>query len=108
MRSNQKGTIAAISECDPPRFGNRSDRFNDEANLNAFDQCLAKYQARVSESDKHNSHRVTVREWQSRPWRQKVAHKPAEPTPLATLSNSAALEHLHNKHDKCDDQEQVN
>ena len=53
-------------------FDNRSFRLNDEANLNAIDTNFAEQQARVFETDKAASRRVTFREWQRRPWHEKV------------------------------------
>ena len=58
-------------------FDNRSFRLNDEANLNAFDRELAAEQAGVFETDKQSSNRVTMHEWQLRPWREKAVEKVA-------------------------------
>jgi cardiolipin synthase len=58
-------------------FDNRSFRLNDEANLNAFDRELAAQQAGVFETDKQSSNRVTMQEWQLRPWREKAVEKVA-------------------------------
>jgi cardiolipin synthase len=52
-------------------FDNRSFRLNDEANLNAMDADFAEQQARVFETDKAASRRVTLEEWKSRPWYEK-------------------------------------
>ena len=58
-------------------FDNRSFRLNDEANLNAIDREFADEQAGVFETDKQASHRVTMHEWQRRPWREKAVEKVA-------------------------------
>jgi cardiolipin synthase len=58
-------------------FDNRSFRLNVEANLNAFDRELAAEQAGVFETDKQSSNRITMREWQLRPWREKAVEKVA-------------------------------
>ena len=56
-------------------FDNRSFRLNDEANLNAIDPDFADEQARVFETDKKRSRRVTLREWQQRPRYEKVIER---------------------------------
>ena len=56
-------------------FDNRSFRLNDEANLNAFDRELAAEQAGVFETDKKSSNRVTMHEWQLRPWPRRLLRK---------------------------------
>ena len=53
-------------------FDNRSFRLNDEANLNVLDANFAEQQARVFETDKAASRRVTFGEWQRRPWHEKA------------------------------------
>jgi len=53
-------------------FDNRSFRLNAEANLNVFDGELARSQTAVFEADKQKSRRVTLEEWEHRPWREKL------------------------------------
>jgi cardiolipin synthase len=53
-------------------FDNRSFRLNDEANLNVLDKKFAAQQAEIFEQDKQHSRRVTLAEWQRRPWPEKV------------------------------------
>ena len=53
-------------------FDARSFRLNDEANLNAFDTDLASEQARVFDADKRLCKQVSLRQWQTRPWREKA------------------------------------
>jgi cardiolipin synthase len=56
-------------------FDNRSFRLNDEANLNAIDNKFAAEQASVFERDKQVSNRITLSDWQRRPWSEKVTEK---------------------------------
>ncbi|MDZ4656895.1 MAG: phospholipase D-like domain-containing protein [Bythopirellula sp.] len=53
-------------------FDNRSFRLNDEANLNVMDRKFAEEQAIIFEQDKHVSRQVTYKEWQKRPWPEKI------------------------------------
>jgi cardiolipin synthase A/B len=53
-------------------FDNRSFRLNDESNLNVYDEAFARAQTAIIEQDLRRSRRVTLEEWQSRPWREKV------------------------------------
>ncbi|MBX3436089.1 MAG: hypothetical protein KF861_01265, partial [Planctomycetaceae bacterium] len=53
-------------------FDNRSFRLNDEANLNVIDRDFAAEQAQAFDRDKQSAHRVTLREWQQRPQREKL------------------------------------
>jgi cardiolipin synthase len=53
-------------------FDNRSFRLNDEANLNVVDADLAAEQARAFENDKRQSQRITLEDWQRRPWHEKT------------------------------------
>jgi cardiolipin synthase len=53
-------------------FDNRSFAVNDEANLNVFDAQFAKRQAQIFEQDLARSRRITLNEWQQRPWREKL------------------------------------
>ena len=56
-------------------FDARSFRLNDEANLNAFDTDLASEQARVFDADKRLCKQVSLRQWQTRPWREKALER---------------------------------
>jgi cardiolipin synthase len=53
-------------------FDPRSFRLNDEANLNVYDAGFAQAQTRVFERDIAQSRRVTLAQWQARPWREKL------------------------------------
>ena len=53
-------------------FDNRSFRLNDEANLNVYDPDFAREQAQVFDHDKTRARRVTLEEWQNRPWTEKL------------------------------------
>ena len=53
-------------------FDNRSFRLNDEANLNVFDAAFAQRQSAVFSDDLKRSRRITLEEWESRPWREKL------------------------------------
>lgn len=52
-------------------FDSRSFSVNDEANLNIHDAGFARDQAATFERDLRESHRVTLTEWESRPWNDK-------------------------------------
>jgi len=52
-------------------FDVRSFRLNDEANLNVYDSTFAAAQIQVFESDLRNARRVTLEQWQNRPWHEK-------------------------------------
>ena len=53
-------------------FDNRSFRLNDEANLNVYDAAFAGEQTATFEADLALARRVTLAEWQSRPWHEKA------------------------------------
>ena len=53
-------------------FDNRSFRLNDEANLNVLDPDFARGQVEMFERDKARSRRITLQEWQNRPWTEKL------------------------------------
>lgn len=53
-------------------FDSRSFRLNDEANLNVFDADFAREQTAIFEQDKAKSRRVSLAEWQSRPWSERL------------------------------------
>ena len=53
-------------------FDPRSFRLNDEANLNVYDRAFAAAQERVFEQDVARSKRVTLADWEGRPWHEKL------------------------------------
>lgn len=53
-------------------FDTRSFSTNDEANLNILDAAFAAAQRRIFEADLRRARRVTLEEWEGRPWTQKV------------------------------------
>ena len=53
-------------------FDNRSFRLNDEANLNILDEGFAASQVQQFEEDKQRSKQLTLADWRSRPWRERV------------------------------------
>lgn len=58
-------------------FDNRSFRLNDEANLNIYDGQFAREQVKQFETDKEQSRRVTLEEWQNRPRWEKFSDRAA-------------------------------
>ncbi len=53
-------------------FDDRSFRLNDEANLNIYDAGFAKGQVEIFAADLAKSRRITLAEWQARPWHDKL------------------------------------
>ena len=53
-------------------FDTRSFTVNDEANLNVFDPQFAATQVRIFEQDLARSRRITLEEWQNRPWTERL------------------------------------
>ena len=53
-------------------FDPRSFELNDEANLNIFDGAFAREQNATFDKDVAQSKRISVEEWQARPWTSKV------------------------------------
>jgi cardiolipin synthase len=53
-------------------FDNRSFAINDEANLNVYDATFAQRQVAIFEQDLQRSRRITLQEWQRRPWLDKI------------------------------------
>ena len=53
-------------------FDARSFAINDEANLNVHDKAFARRQVAIFEDDLARSRRVTLQEWQGRPWSDKL------------------------------------
>lgn len=56
-------------------FDNRSFQINDEANLNIYDDAFAERAVQVFAADLEQARRVTLEEWQQRPWREKALDK---------------------------------
>lgn len=56
-------------------FDNRSFRLNDEANLNVLDRDFAARQVADFERDLKRSRRITLEEWQSRPWTERAMER---------------------------------
>ncbi len=55
---------------DPRSFG-----LNDEANLNVYDTAFARRQEEAFRQDLATSRRVTLAQWQARPWREKLVER---------------------------------
>jgi cardiolipin synthase len=53
-------------------FDNRSFRLNDEANLNVYDAEFAERTTQVFEQDLKHARRITLEQWQHRPWQEKL------------------------------------
>ena len=53
-------------------FDDRSFRLNDEANLNIYDAAFAAQQVQIFAADLAKSRRVTLAQWQARPWKDKA------------------------------------
>jgi cardiolipin synthase len=53
-------------------FDSRSFSVNDEANLNILDPDFAREQERIFAEDLKRARRITLEQWQSRPWTEKV------------------------------------
>ena len=53
-------------------FDNRSFRLNDEANLNVYDREFAQRQREIFDEDLKKSKRITLEQWQNRPWQEKL------------------------------------
>ena len=58
-------------------FDPRSFRLNDEANLNVYDRAFAARQEKVFQQDIARSRRVTLADWQNRPWHEKLMERAA-------------------------------
>jgi cardiolipin synthase len=53
-------------------FDSRSFSVNDEANLNVYDRDFAAVQERIFEEDLKRARRITLEEWENRPWTEKL------------------------------------
>jgi cardiolipin synthase len=58
-------------------FDNRSFRLNDEANLNVYDRAFAEEMTAIFEDDLKRSARMTLAEWQDRPFWERLMEKSA-------------------------------
>jgi cardiolipin synthase len=58
-------------------FDTRSFRLNDEANLNVYDRAFAATQVAVFERDLARTRRITLEEWNARPWHEKLVERAA-------------------------------
>jgi cardiolipin synthase len=58
-------------------FDNRSFSVNDEANLNVYDREFSRQQVRIFEEDLKRARRVTLEEWNERPWNEKLRENAA-------------------------------
>jgi cardiolipin synthase A/B len=56
-------------------FDNRSFAVNDEANLNVYDAAFAQRQSAVFDEDLKGSRRISLEEWENRPWREKLVER---------------------------------
>ena len=63
-------------------FDNRSFRLNDEANLNVLSREFGATQVQVFDQDWARARRITLAEWQARPWSERLLER------LATLLDS--------------------
>ncbi len=79
-----KGLVVdgAFSSVGSTNFDNRSFRLNDEANLNVLNREFGAIQQRVFDQDWALSRRITLGEWQARPWTERLLEQ------LASLLNS--------------------
>jgi cardiolipin synthase A/B len=53
-------------------FDSRSFKLNDEANLNIYDEAFARRQTEIFAGDLAKSKRITLEDWNARPWTEKV------------------------------------
>ena len=58
-------------------FDNRSFSLNDEANLNVYDAAFAARMTESFERDLAQSRRITLEQWQQRPWRERAMDRVA-------------------------------
>ncbi|WP_164104472.1 phospholipase D-like domain-containing protein [Candidatus Laterigemmans baculatus] len=56
-------------------FDERSFPLNDEANLNVYDPGVVQQQIAVFRSDRRESRRYTLEEWQNRSWKQRTVER---------------------------------
>ena len=79
-----KGLVVdgVFSSVGSTNFDNRSFRLNDEANLNVLNRDFGAIQRRVFDQDWALARRITLAEWQARPWTERLLER------LAGLLNS--------------------
>jgi len=79
-----KGLVVdgVFSSVGSTNFDNRSFRLNDEANLNVLNREFGSVQQRVFDQDWARARRITLAEWQTRPWSERFLER------LATLLRS--------------------
>jgi cardiolipin synthase len=53
-------------------FDSRAFSVNDEANLNVYDSRFAAAQERIFQEDMKRARRVTLAQWESRPWTERL------------------------------------
>ena len=70
----------------------RSFSINDEANLNVFDAASRAAQIEVFEADKQQSKEVTLAQWRSRPWTERMVDMAASLAQVAALARATAAE----------------
>jgi cardiolipin synthase len=72
-----KGLVVdgAFSSVGSTNFDNRSFRLNDEANLNVLSREFGATQQRVFERDWAMARRITLSEWQARPWSERLLER---------------------------------
>lgn len=58
-------------------FDTRSFRLNDEMNLNVLDRNFAAEQVAIFHKDRERSHLITLEEWETRPWWEKLRDRAA-------------------------------
>ncbi|MHB9838831.1 cardiolipin synthase [Paraburkholderia terrae] len=56
-------------------FDSRSFKLNDEANLNIYDEAFARRQTQIFANDLAKSKRVTLDDWNRRPWTRKLVDR---------------------------------
>jgi len=64
-----------IASVGSTNFDVRSFRLNDEANLNVLDRAFAREQAAVFDADWARARRITLTEWEARPFTERVQEK---------------------------------
>ena len=79
-----KGLVVdgVFSSVGSTNFDNRSFRLNDEANLNVLNPDFGAIQRRVFDQDWDLARRITLAEWQARPWTERLLER------VASLLNS--------------------
>jgi cardiolipin synthase A/B len=58
-------------------FDNRSFKLNGEANLNVLSTAFARRQVEVFFQDRARARRISLKEWQNRPWKEKMLERAA-------------------------------